>query len=202
VACVSPASARRRKTPTLSSVAGSRSSAAPYRDPPAHLRLAGPPRSAPTLLACQPPTPDPDPRATIIHQPLGYPPEPPITIGRKETSARIYYPPSDDTSDLSFTTQLLPGAHILPAALSIARPRQRPSTLIPLPSVTTDSTDQTTARAHGAEQPPSPQSPSLSSGSTSPRLHRSIMQAMPDNRQQSFDEIYGPPENFLEIEVR
>lgn len=24
---------------------------------------------------------------------------------------------------------------------------------------------------------------------------------MPDNRHQSFDEIYGPPENFLEIEV-
>jgi hypothetical protein len=28
------------------------------------------------------------------------------------------------------------------------------------------------------------------------------MQSMPDTRQQSFDEIYGPPENFLEIEVR
>ena len=28
-----------------------------------------------------------------------------------------------------------------------------------------------------------------------------IMQAMPDSRQQSFEEIYGPPENFLEIEV-
>lgn len=27
------------------------------------------------------------------------------------------------------------------------------------------------------------------------------MQAIPDTRQQSFDEIYGPPENFLEIEV-
>ncbi len=27
------------------------------------------------------------------------------------------------------------------------------------------------------------------------------MQAMPDSRQQSFEEIYGPPENFLEIEV-
>lgn len=25
---------------------------------------------------------------------------------------------------------------------------------------------------------------------------------MPDARQQSFEEIYGPPENFLEIEVR
>lgn len=24
---------------------------------------------------------------------------------------------------------------------------------------------------------------------------------MPDARQQSFEEIYGPPENFLEIEV-
>jgi hypothetical protein len=24
---------------------------------------------------------------------------------------------------------------------------------------------------------------------------------MPDSRQQSFEEIYGPPENFLEIEV-
>ena len=34
------------------------------------------------------------------------------------------------------------------------------------------------------------------------RLHRPIMQSMPDTRQQSFDEIYGPPENFLEIEVR
>jgi hypothetical protein len=28
-----------------------------------------------------------------------------------------------------------------------------------------------------------------------------MMQSMPDTRQQSFDEIYGPPENFLEIEV-
>lgn len=28
------------------------------------------------------------------------------------------------------------------------------------------------------------------------------MQAMPDARQQSFEEIYGRPENFLEIEVR
>ncbi|KAF7546645.1 hypothetical protein G7Z17_g8284 [Cylindrodendrum hubeiense] len=33
-------------------------------------------------------------------------------------------------------------------------------------------------------------------------LHRPILQSMPDTRQQSFDEIYGPPENFLEIEVR
>ncbi|KAH0565516.1 hypothetical protein GP486_001090 [Trichoglossum hirsutum] len=28
------------------------------------------------------------------------------------------------------------------------------------------------------------------------------MQAIPDARQQSFEEIYGPPENFLEVEVR
>lgn len=27
------------------------------------------------------------------------------------------------------------------------------------------------------------------------------MQAIPEPRQQSFEEIYGPPENFLEIEV-
>lgn len=27
------------------------------------------------------------------------------------------------------------------------------------------------------------------------------MSSLPDTRQQSFDEIYGPPENFLEIEV-
>lgn len=32
-------------------------------------------------------------------------------------------------------------------------------------------------------------------------FHRPILQSMPDTRQQSFDEIYGPPENFLEIEV-
>lgn len=27
------------------------------------------------------------------------------------------------------------------------------------------------------------------------------MQSLPDARQQTFEEIYGPPENFLEIEV-
>lgn len=32
-------------------------------------------------------------------------------------------------------------------------------------------------------------------------LTNAIMQAMPDSRQQTFEEIYGPPENFLEIEV-
>ncbi|RLL98333.1 hypothetical protein CFD26_107415 [Aspergillus turcosus] len=30
----------------------------------------------------------------------------------------------------------------------------------------------------------------------------STMQAVPESRQQTFEEIYGPPENFLEIEVR
>ena len=34
------------------------------------------------------------------------------------------------------------------------------------------------------------------------RLHRPILQSLPEARPQSFDEIYGPPENFLEIEVR
>jgi sorting nexin-3/12 len=29
-----------------------------------------------------------------------------------------------------------------------------------------------------------------------------MMQSLPDARQQSFEELYGPPENFLEIEVR
>jgi hypothetical protein len=28
------------------------------------------------------------------------------------------------------------------------------------------------------------------------------MQAIPESRQQTFEEIYGPPENFLEIEVK
>ncbi len=37
-------------------------------------------------------------------------------------------------------------------------------------------------------------------GSPTDKSHR-ILQSMPDTRQQSFDEIYGPPENFLEIEV-
>ena len=28
------------------------------------------------------------------------------------------------------------------------------------------------------------------------------MQSLPESRQQSFEELYGPPENFLEIEVQ
>ncbi|KAM0280144.1 hypothetical protein ACHAQH_004216 [Verticillium albo-atrum] len=64
---------------------------------------------------------------------------------------------------------------------------------IPANTAKTASHDQDGARAPGgAESPTSPTSP----------FHRPILQAMPDNRQQSFDEIYGPPENFLEIEVR
>ncbi|OJJ34154.1 hypothetical protein ASPWEDRAFT_562227 [Aspergillus wentii DTO 134E9] len=30
---------------------------------------------------------------------------------------------------------------------------------------------------------------------------QSTMQAVPESRQQTFEEIYGPPENFLEVEV-
>ncbi|KAI0153535.1 Phox homologous domain-containing protein [Pestalotiopsis sp. NC0098] len=46
----------------------------------------------------------------------------------------------------------------------------------------------------------SPASPRGMAGMAS--MSRPIIQSMPDNRQQSFEEIYGPPENFLEIEVR
>ena len=45
---------------------------------------------------------------------------------------------------------------------------------------------QYSARLSGCPTPPSP-----------PK-----MQSMPESRQQTFEEIYGPPENFLEIEVR
>lgn len=36
-----------------------------------------------------------------------------------------------------------------------------------------------------------------------PATHSTLkMQSLPDARSQSFEELYGPPENFLEIEVR
>ncbi|KAM3485144.1 hypothetical protein MY8738_001612 [Beauveria namnaoensis] len=55
----------------------------------------------------------------------------------------------------------------------------------------------------GSNQPSASSPPAgTSPPPKSPDLHRPIMQALPDHRQQSFDEIYGPPENFLEIEVR
>jgi hypothetical protein len=50
--------------------------------------------------------------------------------------------------------------------------------------------------------PTSPTSPPSAAEAAAARLHRPILQSLPDTRQQSFDEIYGPPENFLEIEVR
>ena len=42
---------------------------------------------------------------------------------------------------------------------------------------------------------------SMTSPLLSPR-QPSMLSSMPDTRQQTFEEIYGPPENFLEIEVR
>ncbi|KAH6855304.1 Phox homologous domain-containing protein [Chaetomium sp. MPI-CAGE-AT-0009] len=76
-----------------------------------------------------------------------------------------------------------------------------------------DDTNPGTASNTGADPQaqPSPTSPTSTTSPTSPtsaaeaaaaRLHRPMMQSLPDTRQQSFDEIYGPPENFLEIEVR
>lgn len=45
-----------------------------------------------------------------------------------------------------------------------------------------------------SRNPPSPSS--LSTFTYTP-----TMQSLPDARSQSFEELYGPPENFLEIEV-
>lgn len=45
-------------------------------------------------------------------------------------------------------------------------------------------------------------SSSAAAAAAAARLHRPILQTLPETRPQSFDEIYGPPENFLEIEVR
>ena len=51
--------------------------------------------------------------------------------------------------------------------------------------------------------PSSPSSPSSATQQQQQQMHhRPLLQSMPDTRTQSFDEIYGPPENFLEIEVR
>ncbi|KAK9777296.1 hypothetical protein SCAR479_06025 [Seiridium cardinale] len=74
-------------------------------------------------------------------------------------------------------------------------------------AATTASTGQDPTSGGTAPQPAtakspmsSPQSPASPRGMAS--MSRPIIQSMPDTRQQSFEEIYGPPENFLEIEVR
>lgn len=65
-----------------------------------------------------------------------------------------------------------------------------------------------TSAEQQSKPPLSPTSPTsltdknAATAAAAARLHRPIMQSLPDTRQQSFDEIYGPPENFLEIEVR
>ncbi|KAK2600944.1 hypothetical protein N8I77_010438 [Diaporthe amygdali] len=82
----------------------------------------------------------------------------------------------------------------------------------PCNTVKTASNGDDAPRADGAAAPAN-QAPPLSPTSPGPttpkgpisRFQKPIMQSMsslPDTRQQSFDEIYGPPENFLEIEVR
>lgn len=63
-----------------------------------------------------------------------------------------------------------------------------------------DNTNTNTSTDNAGSATSPPQSPTRKSPTAA--MQRPIMQAMPDTRQQSFDEIYGPPENFLEIEVR
>ncbi|KAJ8117003.1 hypothetical protein ONZ43_g4306 [Nemania bipapillata] len=73
----------------------------------------------------------------------------------------------------------------------------------PISTVKTASSGQ---EAVGGVPPNATTPTSTSPTSGAPRgmasMARPIMQSMPDTRHQSFDEIYGPPENFLEIEVR
>lgn len=69
------------------------------------------------------------------------------------------------------------------------------------------SADPSAAGAHSSDpNDQKPLSPAAAAAAAAagpgPGLQRSMLQSMPDTRQQSFDEIYGPPENFLEIEVR
>ncbi|KAF7558517.1 hypothetical protein G7046_g5642 [Stylonectria norvegica] len=90
---------------------------------------------------------------------------------------------STSTSSSNFRVS---SATIRGASHQITLPRFTP------PNTAKLSSDQDSG--HGAG--PEPSSPG------SRDLHRPILQSMPDTRQQSFDEIYGPPENFLEIEVR
>ncbi|ROV94888.1 hypothetical protein VSDG_07079 [Cytospora chrysosperma] len=78
----------------------------------------------------------------------------------------------------------------------------------------TASNGENAPRADGAAAAPgsAPVSPTSPGGTSTgpnrmpqsrfPRPIMSSMSSLPDTRQQSFDEIYGPPENFLEIEVR
>ncbi len=64
------------------------------------------------------------------------------------------------------------------------------------------SAEQPQSPTSAASPPRSPSSPSSADAkAAAARLHRPILQTMPESRTQSFDEIYGPPENFLEIEV-
>jgi len=99
-----------------------------------------------------------------------------------------------------------------------ASPRQRtlrpPSTARNI-TMSSPQGDDKTAAVPGAEDQQQtsqqPQSPPKSPSSTdkralaaaaAARLHRPIMPTLPESRPQTFDEIYGPPENFLEIEVQ
>lgn len=69
-------------------------------------------------------------------------------------------------------------------------------------TVTVASNNDSSGSAEPPRSPTSPESPGSAAAAAAARLHRPILTSMPDTRQQSFDEIYGPPENFLEIEVR
>lgn len=82
-----------------------------------------------------------------------------------------------------------------------------PSPALPSPNAAADPNLNPKSPLSPTSSSTSPTSPTSATSPTeaeaaAARLHRPILQSLPDTRQQSFDEIYGPPENFLEIEVR
>ncbi|KAJ6442392.1 major facilitator superfamily transporter protein [Purpureocillium lavendulum] len=117
-----------------------------------------------------------------------------MTVRRHATDEREY-PPSLEPRPQSLNE---PGARAPSQTSERASERRSQTHHDPTAKL---SGQQDAGRAAGNDNEPSAGA-TKGASPPSPNLHRPIMQAMPDTRQQSFDEIYGPPENFLEIEVR
>lgn len=113
-----------------------------------------------------------------------------------------HYPPRDRTATPASSRRQTAGR----------KHNEKTHTEDPFNTVKTASNGDDAPRADGAAAPANqapPISPTSPGPATAPkgpvsRFQKPVMQSMsslPDTRQQSFDEIYGPPENFLEIEV-
>lgn len=119
------------------------------------------------------------------------------TSKKNVIKSRVLHADNPQSTDQIFSRLIVTDSEMIPSWIPTSSLSRRRSAVTRSDSAKLHSRSHSlpsSSHIHAFATPPSPLGPTQSRNPTT-------MQSVPESRQQTFEEIYGPPENFLEIEV-